>query len=111
VNVQSVARVEVLFRVPPGAFQPPPKVDSAVIRVTPRPDPVVARDEEVRFRRIVQDAFGLRRKQLRRVVRTIAHLDVEAAESVLATAGLDPEARPETLSPEAFARLVRALPG
>jgi 16S rRNA (adenine1518-N6/adenine1519-N6)-dimethyltransferase len=110
VNVQSVARVEVLFRVPPGAFQPPPKVDSAVIRVTPRPDPVLTPDEEVRFRRIVQDAFGLRRKQLRRVVRTIAHLDVEAAEAVLATAGLDPEARPETLSPEAFARLVRALP-
>ena len=41
VNVQAVAHVEILFRVPPGAFQPPPQVDSAVIRVTPRPDPVV----------------------------------------------------------------------
>jgi 16S rRNA (adenine1518-N6/adenine1519-N6)-dimethyltransferase len=111
VNVQSVARVEVLFRVPPGAFQPPPQVDSAVIRVTPRPDPVVPVDEEVRFRRVVQEAFGLRRKQLRRVVRTIGHLDAERADAVLASAGLDPEARPETLSAEDFARLVRALNG
>jgi 16S rRNA (adenine1518-N6/adenine1519-N6)-dimethyltransferase len=110
VNVQSVARVELLSRVPPGAFQPPPQVDSAVIRVTPRPDPVVTPDEEARFRSVVQEAFGLRRKQLRRVVRTIARLDAERADAVLAAAGLDPEARPETLSPEAFARLVRALP-
>ncbi len=110
VNVQSVARVELLSRVPPGAFQPPPQVDSAVIRVTPRPDPVVTPAEEARFRSVVQEAFGLRRKQLRRVVRTIARLDAERAEAVLAAAGLDPEARPETLSPEAFARLVRALP-
>jgi 16S rRNA (adenine1518-N6/adenine1519-N6)-dimethyltransferase len=111
VNVQAVARVELLARVPPGAFQPPPQVDSAVIRVTPRDDPVVAADEEARFRGLVQEAFGLRRKQLRRVVRTIARLDAERAEAVLAEAGLDPEARPETLSPTDFARLVRALPG
>jgi 16S rRNA (adenine1518-N6/adenine1519-N6)-dimethyltransferase len=110
VNVQAVARVELLARVPPGAFQPPPQVDSAVIRVTPRPDPVVAPDEEARFRSIVQEAFGLRRKQLRRVVRTIARLDAERADEVLAAAGIDPEARPETLAPHDFARLVRALP-
>ncbi|MGZ8376532.1 MAG: 16S rRNA (adenine(1518)-N(6)/adenine(1519)-N(6))-dimethyltransferase RsmA [Gemmatirosa sp.] len=110
VNVQSVARVELLARVPPGAFQPPPQVDSAVIRVTPRPDPVVTPEEEARFRSIVQEAFGLRRKQLRRVVRTIARLDAEGADAVLAAAGLDPEARPETLAPHDFARLVRALP-
>jgi 16S rRNA (adenine1518-N6/adenine1519-N6)-dimethyltransferase len=110
VNVQAVARVELLSRVPPGAFQPPPQVDSAVIRVTPRPDPVVTPDEEARFRSIVQEAFGLRRKQLRRVVRTIARLDAERADAVLAAAGIDPEARPETLAPHDFARLVRALP-
>lgn len=110
VNVQAVARVELLARVPPGAFHPPPQVDSAVIRVTPRPDPVVAPGEEARFRSVVQEAFGLRRKQLRRVVRTIARLDAERADAVLAEAGIDPEARPETLSPADFARLVRALP-
>ena len=109
VNVQSVARVETLFAVPPGAFRPPPKVDSAVIRVVPRDDPAVAPGEEARFRAFVQEAFGLRRKQLRRVVRTIANLDAERAEAALATADVDPDARPETLSPEQFAALFRSL--
>ncbi|GJG88492.1 ribosomal RNA small subunit methyltransferase A [Gemmatimonadetes bacterium T265] len=109
VNVQAVARVELVTRVPPGAFAPPPQVDSAVVRVTPRPDPVVAPDEERPFRRFVQAAFALRRKQLRRVVRTITGLDVEAAERALAAADVDPDARAETLSPAEFAALVRAL--
>jgi 16S rRNA (adenine1518-N6/adenine1519-N6)-dimethyltransferase len=46
---------------------------------------------------------------MRRVVRTIARFDAERADAVLADAGVDPEARPETLSPEAFARVLRAL--
>ena len=111
VNVQAVAKAELLLRVPPGAFQPPPKVDSAVVRLTPRPDPVVAPDEERRFRSFVQAAFGMRRKQMIRVVRTAAALDPDAAGAVLAEAGVAPDARPETLSPEAFARVVRALRG
>ncbi len=110
VNVRALADVEILLRVPPGAFEPPPKVDSAVVRLVPRIEPIVRPDEERRFRTLAQEAFGMRRKQLRRVVRTIAALDAEGAEAVLAVAGLDPEARPETLSPEDFARLLRALP-
>ena len=109
VNVQAVARGELLFRVPPGAFTPPPKVESAVLRITPRPDPVVTPDREERFRALVLEAFGLRRKQMRRVVRTIAALDAERADAVLATAGVDPEVRPETLSPADFARVADAL--
>jgi 16S rRNA (adenine1518-N6/adenine1519-N6)-dimethyltransferase len=69
----------------------------------------VATDEERRFRTVVQEAFGMRRKQMRRVVRTIAGLDAEGAEAILAQAGVDPEARPETLSPETFAAVVRAI--
>ena len=111
VNVQAVARVEVMFRVPAGAFYPPPKVESAVIRVTPRPDPVVAPDEEDGVRQMVQAAFALRRKQMRRVVRSIAGADVERAEDALAASGIDPEARPETLAPDAFVRLYRELRG
>ncbi len=109
VNVQAVARAELLARVPPGAFQPPPKVDSAVVRITPRADPAVAPDEERRFRAFVQAAFGMRRKQMLRVVRSAAALDPDAAGAVLDAAGVARDARPETLSPEAFARLVRAL--
>ena len=108
VNVQAVATVRSLFRVPPGAFQPPPKVESAVIRVDPRDDPVVAPEEEARFRRFVQDAFTLRRKQLGRVMRTILSLGADEAEALVRSAGLDPQARPETLSPADFAALLRA---
>jgi 16S rRNA (adenine1518-N6/adenine1519-N6)-dimethyltransferase len=109
VNVQAVARAELVGRVPPGAFRPPPSVDSAIIRLTPRPDPVVEESREPDFRLLVQDAFGLRRKQMRRVVRTVAKLDVERADRALEMADVDPECRPETLSPEDFARLLHAL--
>lgn len=109
VNVQAVADVELVTRVPPGAFQPPPKVDSAVVRLTPRPDPVVEPSEERGYRTFVQAAFGLRRKQMVRVLRSATGLDAGAAANVLAAAGVDAESRPEMLSPEAFARVVRAL--
>jgi len=109
VNVQAVARGELIARVPPAAFTPPPAVDSAILRITPRPNPVIEVEHERRFRTFVQDAFGLRRKQMRRVIRTIAGVDAEAAESLLAAAGVDPDVRPETLSPDAFARIVREL--
>ncbi len=109
VNVQAVAKAELIMRVPPGAFAPPPKVDSAVVRITPRSDPVITTDEEPRFRRFVQASFALRRKQLRRVVRTIAGLDADAADTVLAAAQVDADARPETLSPAEFAAIVRVL--
>ena len=108
-NVQAVARAELIARVPAGAFHPPPKVESAIVRITPRADPVVATHEEGRFRTFVQAAFGMRRKQMRRVLRSIAAIDVERADTILAAAGIDPEARPETLSPEMFAKLIRAL--
>jgi 16S rRNA (adenine1518-N6/adenine1519-N6)-dimethyltransferase len=108
VNLQAVATVELLFRVPAGAFAPPPKVESAVIRVSPREDAVIRAEEEAAYRTMVQGAFGLRRKQLKRVVRTLWALTAEQAGAVITQAGLDPEARPETLSPSAFAALLRA---
>ena len=111
VNVQAVARAELVARVPAGAFRPPPAVESAIVRLTPRPDPVVDQSLEAGFRSLVQEAFGLRRKQMRRVVRTVAHLGVDAADQVLAAAAIDPEVRPETLSPEDFARLLGAIKG
>ena len=108
-NVQAIARAEMLFKVPAGAFQPAPSVESAVLRVTPRPDPVVDAGEEEGYRAFVQGAFGFRRKQMRRVVRSVAGIDALGADRVLAEAEIDPEARPETLAPERFAALLRAL--
>ena len=109
VNVQALAEASLVCRVLPGAFVPPPKVDSAVIVLTPRATPVIGPDEERAFSRFVLEAFGLRRKQLRRVLRSIAPLDAVRAEAVCVAAALDGEARPETLAPADFARLLRAV--
>src|SRR5688500_18229128 len=108
VNVSALASAETLFRVAPGAFCPPPKVDSAVVRITPRADPAIAPDEEEHFRVFVQQAFGMRRKQMRRVVRSLLSVPAERAEHLLVAAGIKAEARSETLSPEQFAALLRA---
>jgi 16S rRNA (adenine1518-N6/adenine1519-N6)-dimethyltransferase len=108
VNVAAVARAETLFGVPAGAFSPPPKVESAVVRITPRVESLVKPEEERPFRLLVQGAFGMRRKQMRRVVRSLYSLDAERADALLAAAGIEPEVRPETLSPEQFAELLRA---
>lgn len=109
VNVQGFAHAELVGRVPAGAFRPPPAVESAILRVTPREHAVVPPSLEPAFRALVQEAFGLRRKQMRRVVRTVASLDPDRADVALVGAGIDPESRPETLGPEDFARLLAQL--
>lgn len=93
---------EHLFDVGPGAFRPAPAVWSAVARLTVRETPAFAVDE--RFAAVVTAAFGQRRKTLRNALRSL--LDASAIESC----GVDPAARPETLAPEAFAALARAVP-
>lgn len=108
-NAQALSRIELLFRVAPGSFRPPPKVESAVVRVTPLEQPVIGDDEQPGFRKLVQDAFGLRRKQMRRVVRELLDVDATTADALLASARIDPSVRPETLGPDAFARLARAI--
>jgi len=111
VNLQSVASVELLFRVAAGSFTPAPKVESAAVRVTPRVDPVVTADEETGFRKFVQAAFAQRRKQLKAIVRTTANLDTTHAAALLESLSLAPEARSETLGAAQFAALYRAVTG
>jgi 16S rRNA (adenine1518-N6/adenine1519-N6)-dimethyltransferase len=108
-NVQAIADARIMFRVPPGAFQPPPKVESAVIRIVARDAPLVSSAEEAPFRKLVQGAFGLRRKQMRKVVRTLTGLGAPEADAVLEASGVEPGVRPETLAPERFAAILRAL--
>lgn len=107
VNVQALAEASLLFGVSARAFTPPPKVESAVIRIVPRAVSLLREEEEEPFRLLVQGAFGLRRKQMRRVLRTVRAWDAARADEALSAAGIDPEARPETLSPEDFLRLLR----
>ena len=109
VNVQALAEVETMFRIPAGAFNPPPKVDSTVVRITPRADPVVRAEEEQAFRELVQGAFGFRRKQMRRVLRQLRPMSAAEADAVLQDAGIVADARPETVAPAQFAALLRRL--
>jgi 16S rRNA (adenine1518-N6/adenine1519-N6)-dimethyltransferase len=109
VNVAAVATVEQVLTVPASAFRPPPKVESAVVRLTPRAQPLVAVESLPAFRAFVQAAFGLRRKQMQRVLRTARGLSPEQAAAVLERAGIEQAARPEVLSPEQFAMLFGLL--
>ncbi|MEZ0334247.1 MAG: 16S rRNA (adenine(1518)-N(6)/adenine(1519)-N(6))-dimethyltransferase RsmA [Gemmatimonadales bacterium] len=109
VGVRAVAHAERLFTVPAGAFQPRPKVDSAVLRLTPLAQPLVRDEDRVAFRRLVVGLFGFRRKQLQRGIRELTGWDADRALCALGQAGLDPVARPETVAPGGYVTLLRAL--
>jgi 16S rRNA (adenine1518-N6/adenine1519-N6)-dimethyltransferase len=109
VGVQAVARAERLFTVPAGAFRPRPKVDSAVLRLTPLDHPLVSESEQASFRRLVVGIFGFRRKQVLRGMRELTGWEARRVEAVLLAVGIEPTFRPEVLPPETFARLLRAL--
>jgi 16S rRNA (adenine1518-N6/adenine1519-N6)-dimethyltransferase len=111
VNIRAFATVETVLRVPAGAFTPPPRVESAVVRVVPLDQPLVRADEEQSFREFVQAAFGFRRKQMRRVLREIEPMTAEDAEHILSRAGIAPDVRPETLSGAQFVALFREMSG
>lgn len=107
VGVQAVCRVEKLFTVRAGAFTPPPNVTSALLRLTPLDEPLVAPDEMAAFRAFVTACFGRRRKQLRNVVMAATGQPAASVTAGLAALGLDRAARPESLAPAAFLRLLR----
>jgi 16S rRNA (adenine1518-N6/adenine1519-N6)-dimethyltransferase len=100
----------VVGRVSAGAFHPRPTVDSAIVLLTPRDQPLSGADEELAFRKFVQAAFGMRRKQMLRVLRELWKTSPEQAAATLREAGIDPAVRPETLDPSAFVRLFRSVP-
>ena len=91
--------VERLFVVPPGAFRPTPKVDSAVARLVPLRDAAPSIPDRARFAAIVAAAFSQRRKTLRNALSGL--VDAEG----IAAAGIDPAVRGETLSVADFAAL------
>jgi 16S rRNA (adenine1518-N6/adenine1519-N6)-dimethyltransferase len=102
VMVQWRCRVERLFDVGPGAFTPPPKVDSSIVRLTPHATPPVTVADPRVFAQLVQAAFAQRRKTLRNNLKGL--LPTEA----IAALGIAPERRAETLSLEEFAALANA---
>lgn len=103
VTLQAVFRATRLFVIPPGAFRPAPKVDSAFVRLVPLGEAKPAIADEGLFARLVTAAFGQRRKTLRNALAPICD------ERALRAAGIDPGARGETLSVSDYVRLANAL--
>lgn len=103
VMLQAYCSVMPLFDVPPGAFRPPPKVDSAVVRLVPREAASIGIDDPALFARVVRDAFGQRRKTLRNALSQVC--DAGAIEA----AGVRPDARAEQLPVSDFVRMANLL--
>lgn len=107
VGVRAEADVERLFEVGRRAFRPVPNVDSTVVALRPKePRPPTGS-----LRDLTRAAFGMRRKQLQKILRSAAGygLDAAAAGAVLASVGLRPEDRPEVVDPPTFIALAKAL--
>ena len=102
VMVQYHCRVERLFTVPPGAFYPPPKVYSAIVRLEPYPAPPYPASDPKLFARLVSQAFSQRRKTLRNTLKGL--MDGDAISAL----GIDPGRRPETITLEEYVQLSNA---
>ena len=106
--VQLHADVRRLLTLPPGAFRPQPKVHSAVVQLTFRP-PAVALGDEGLFEAMVRSMFTQRRKTLSNALKPFAETRGRTAAEALASAGIDPSRRPETLQLTEIARLAAAF--
>lgn len=99
VGIQQACRVEPVLMVPPGAFTPPPKVDSAVVRLVPYKEPPYPVKSRQALHKICLIAFNQRRKTIRNNLKQL--MSDEQIEAL----GIDPNARPETLSVADYCRL------
>jgi 16S rRNA (adenine1518-N6/adenine1519-N6)-dimethyltransferase len=109
VLTQAVCDVELALRVPPGAFRPPPQVESAVVRLTPRATPRVSPAVHTRFETVVKAAFSSRRKTLANALAGGLGVWWGAAREAATTGGVDPGRRAETLTIEEFVALTARL--
>lgn len=103
IMVQLYCEVEKQFDVGPGAFSPAPRVDSAVVRITPRKQPGASINDKRQLQALVTQAFSKRRKTLRNALKGL--LD----DTQIGSLAIDPQARPETLTPQQFAALANLL--
>ena len=103
VMLQFRYRLSKLFDVPPEAFKPAPKVTSSVVRMHPRPRAELPDVDATAFARVVASAFGQRRKTLRNALGEL----LDASE--IKAAGVDPQARAETLGVPSYVALARIL--
>ena len=108
VETQYYTEPRVLLEIPPGAFRPPPKVMSALLRLDVLDGAAVHVDDREAFFRLVQAGFAAPRKHLRNALAIGLECRPAEAEAMLAEAGLDPTRRAQTLTLDEWAALYRA---
>ena len=109
--LQAYYDVRLMARIKPGAFLPPPQVDSAILRLTPRAaGPALPWGERAAYVRLVRHVFNERRKVLRNTLKKFYGLDAAALTACGNAAALDLGRRPESLQVGEFVRLLHALP-
>ncbi|HZG38692.1 MAG TPA: 16S rRNA (adenine(1518)-N(6)/adenine(1519)-N(6))-dimethyltransferase RsmA, partial [Nodosilinea sp.] len=106
VRVQYLADCELVCPVPARAFQPPPQVDSAVVKLTPRP-PTTPSDDLTGFDRLVKLGFGSKRKMLRNNLKGV--IDRDELEVIMTSLAIKPTARAEDLGVEQWVALSNTI--
>jgi 16S rRNA (adenine1518-N6/adenine1519-N6)-dimethyltransferase len=109
VLTQIYCDARVVLRVPPGAFRPPPKVESSVLHLRVLRRPRVELADAQRFQAVVRAAFGQRRKMLANALAAGLGVSLEVVRRAATTAGVEPGRRAETLTILEFAELARRL--
>jgi 16S rRNA (adenine1518-N6/adenine1519-N6)-dimethyltransferase len=107
--IQMFSDVSVRFFIKPSAFFPPPKVESAVVYMVWKEKPIIERQNEEWFKKVVKACFGYRRKTLMNALKHSSLSTPKEVEAKTEEIGIDPRRRPETLTIQEFVSLADAL--
>jgi 16S rRNA (adenine1518-N6/adenine1519-N6)-dimethyltransferase len=107
--IQMFSDISIRFFIKPSAFFPPPKVESAVVHMAWKEKPLIGKNHEAWFKKVVKACFGYRRKTL---INALKHSELTLPESIvleMEEIGIDPRRRPETLTIQEFINLAKVL--
>jgi 16S rRNA (adenine1518-N6/adenine1519-N6)-dimethyltransferase len=110
-SVQVYGHPEIVAQIPSSSFYPPPKVDSAVLRIDLYPAPLIPASDLGAFFQLIKAGFSQKRKTLRNSLSGGLHLPPSTIETILLTANIDPMRRAETLDMAEWSQLTRIYKG
>ena len=108
-SVQVYGSADIPMVIPAAAFYPEPKIDSAVVRIELYDEPLIPADQMDAFFELAKAGFGQKRKTLRNALSANLHRSPDEAESLLRSAGIDPQRRAETLTISEWSALLRSI--
>jgi 16S rRNA (adenine1518-N6/adenine1519-N6)-dimethyltransferase len=107
--IQMFSEISIRFFIKPSAFFPPPKVESAVVYMSWKERPLIGKNDEAWFKKVVKACFGYRRKTLSNALKHSELTLPESIELEMEEIGIDPQRRPETLTIQEFINLAKIL--